>query len=140
MTLPAPAALALACLLAALPASWAQGKRPITGEGTEGFRALLAAEQLQPIVKAEDLLRDPAHTLLVCFRGAVPVSGRSYPDQIGDLNLDIKGDFVDRGGSLLYASDQSTHSLQDNWNAQFGFQIVGAILSSSDTASCYRFN
>src|SRR5262245_55919997 len=139
MTLPARAALALACLLISAPSSWAQGKRPITGEGTEGFRALLAAEKLQPLVNREDLKLDPGHTLLVCFRGADAL-GRSYPDQIGNLDFDIKSEFVDRGGALMFASDQTLMNGRNLWNQSFGFQIHGAIQGAIDDQLdlCYR--
>src|SRR5262249_37222700 len=114
-----------------------------TGEGTEGFRALLAAEKLQPIVEAEDLLKDPAHILLVCFRGA-STSGGSYPDLIGNLNFNIKSDFVDRGGAFFFASDQTMLAPKRVWTRVLGFKMRGSLLTADEERddraleSCYR--
>jgi hypothetical protein len=132
----ARAALAVALLLVVAPVGWAQPQRQITGEGTEGFRALLASRKLQPLDNPDKLTVDPAHTLLVCFRGA-DHRIRSYPDQVAGLNFNVKTEFVDRGGALFFASDQS---MKSSWNRSFGFQIHGGLLVGikSDLGSCYR--
>lgn len=138
--------VAVAAALLFASAASAQQRRPITGEGTEGFRALLASRHLKPIEDPEQAREDPAHTLIISFRGAKPSFGgpfgTAYPDQIGNIGFDIKRSFVDQGGALFFASDQAMGLGSSGWNRSFGFQISGAILYSAeaDSESCYRDN
>lgn len=141
MRLAVVAALLAASMAAAQQRREAQKPRMITGEGTEGFRALLASRGLKPIEDPAEALQDPKHTLVIAFRGANRF-GNSYPDQIGKLGFDPKREFVDQGGALFFASDQSMGLGGSGWNRSFGFQITGSILSSAEVGPdlCYKRN
>ena len=133
-------AVAAALLFASMAA--AQPRRPITGEGTEGFRALLASAHLKPIEDPNEAHADPAHTLIISFRGARGFFGNAYPDQIQDIGFDMKKGFVDQGGAFFFASDQAMGRPGSGWNRSFDFQIVGPILSAFevDSDTCYKSN
>jgi hypothetical protein len=86
-----------------------QAQSRITGEGTHGFRALLAGKGLAPIQSLDDLdvavKEDPNRVLIISFHGARS-SGQPFEDAIDQIGFDLRRDFVDRGGALLVATDQ----------------------------------
>lgn len=137
-------ALGTTMLLVAVPPVYAQppAQRPITGEGTEGFRALIASHRLIPLEKTEDLYKHPGQTLLIAFRGANQ-SNTPYPDQVGKL-IDEHGEekfvkYINNGGALFFASDQAMEG--QAWGPRlFGFEIKGPKLqaASHETARCYE--
>src|SRR5262249_13769371 len=94
----------LLALLLALPSvASAQKRDPITGEGTEGFRALLAGKGLQPLGSIKELEQqmavDPSRVIIVFFHGT-DARGRLLPDGLEQFDFDLRTDFVDRGGAL----------------------------------------
>jgi len=113
--------------LAAIPQLQAQSR--ITGEGTQGFRALLAGKGLTPIESVKDLeslaAEDPSRVLIISFHGARP-SGEPYEDAIDNIEFDLRN-FVDRGGALFVATDQK---LSAQLTARFSVAVTGDFVSA----------
>lgn len=128
-----------ALLLLTASAVGGQENRPITGIGTEGFRALLAGKGLQPLGSIEELRRlapDPGQVLIVSFRGA-DIAGNPHPDLLAQLPFEPFRDFVARGGALMVATDQQVEA---DWLTPFGAEVTGIPVRASPRGIGYRGN
>jgi hypothetical protein len=131
----------LFALLFALPTlAPAQSRRSITGEGTEGFRALLAGKGLHPLGSIEDLNKqmavDPSKVLIVYFHGT-NAAGQELPDGLDQFEFDLKRDFVDRGGALWVATDRP---LPRRLADATGATVFRAIIAARNPALAYKGN
>jgi hypothetical protein len=111
----------LVAILVLSSSALAQSRRTITGEGTEGFRALLAGKGLAPIQNFEEFERvgDPKQILIVAFRGANEI-GEPAVDALEHPPFGLK-QFVVDGGALFIATDQPTDA---DWQGDFGTRVA----------------
>jgi len=113
--------------LALIPELQAQGR--ITGEGTQGFRALLAGKGLTPIESIDELntlaSEDASRVLIVSFHGASR-SGQPFKDPLDDFPFSLR-QFVDRGGALFVATDQQLNS---TLTSDFDVSVSGHYVAS----------
>jgi hypothetical protein len=111
-------------ILQTAPQLLAQPGRPITGEGTEGFRALLMSKGLKPLDNLDDLanlmVSQPSKVLIVAFHGE-DAFGRHLDDPIDRIQGDLHR-FVLDGGALFVATDQPLNS---RLVKDFGESITG---------------
>jgi hypothetical protein len=95
----------------------------ITPEGTEAFRAILHRMKLEPVHKLADLRKlKPEETLLVVF--GVNTLGKQI-----SMAVDSVGQFIERGGAVLVATDHPT-------GERYGWQVDGAAVM--DEIAPYR--
>lgn len=129
--------LAFACVALTVIGARAQEPRAITGDGTEGFRALLNGKGLQPLDTIEQLRTiDPNNVLIVAFRGGDAL-GRSRPDLLEDIGFLPYRDFVARGGALWVATDKRVDA---DWIAPFDAEVTGHPVYAAPNARPYRNN
>lgn len=123
---------ALASLILTLSVSSLFAQRQISGQGTEGFRALLASYRLKPLKDLNELNESPERTLLIAFRGVEAIP--RYP--LDRVPYQFVPDFVARGGAVLYASDQS---VRRGWLLDFGVAIAGyKLYCPEESKQCYQ--
>lgn len=125
-------ALFAALAVAISPAPVMSQPRQIPGQGTEGFRALIASYQMKPLRNLRDLNDVPERTLLIAFRGA-ETARRSDPLDDLPVNGGVRG-FISRGGAVLYASDQAKRF---GWVEDFDVSVDGNKIFGLPT-SCYQ--
>jgi hypothetical protein len=106
---------------------------PITGNGTEAFRAVVASYGLKPLADLKDVKEAPTRTLIISFRGAER-KDQPYPDLLDNLltnRIFNEGlvEFLDRGGAVLVATDQSTRGLE--WAKDLEVRVDGIKVSAS---------
>jgi hypothetical protein len=109
------------------------GQSRITGEGTHGFRALLAGKGLTAIESLEELdsfvKEDASRVLIVAFHGANALGPRKDP--LDEIPFNLRRQFIEKGGALFVASDQP---LSSNLTSNFNVKIVGGFVSASRRA------
>ncbi|HLW65351.1 MAG TPA: hypothetical protein VKS79_08540, partial [Gemmataceae bacterium] len=99
---------------------------PIQALGTEGFQAILGQYGLKPIKDFAELEKaDPKRTIIIAFRGSDKY-GISYSDRLNEVRGGVKA-FVDHGGAVFFASDQST---KGGWAGSFDAQVFGTQLEA----------
>jgi hypothetical protein len=124
---------ALLALLLALPSA-AHAQRRITGEGTEGFRALLKrGKGLNPLESFEEVRQaDPKNVIVVLFRGT-NAQGEVQPFLPEGDALDLRN-FVNGGGALWVATDVP---LPRGFAQGFGVSVGTSHMFARDARSAY---
>jgi hypothetical protein len=128
--------LVLACACAALAAAPAtaqekpapQGKVRVPPHGVQGFTRLLHAVKLRPLGSIEEFGKaDPKDTVVILFGNPAPLT------QMEKAGLGV-ADFVDKGGSLLIATDHQTGGML----ADFEVQVVGDVITQGRLQNAYK--
>jgi hypothetical protein len=115
-----PACVRLAAVLLLLAACSADAQtRKVSGQGTEGFRALIASYRFKPLRETKEIHDDPGRTLLIAFRG---VESIFRPDLLDNVPGGSVAEFVARGGAVMYASDQWKNG---GWLGPFDANVNG---------------
>jgi hypothetical protein len=98
--------------------------------GTQAFRYILNQRHFNPVLSADDAVREPRRTLIVVFGDTSVLD--ALPVRVAD--------FVKDGGAVLLATDRGSpdQRADRSWQDQLGVQVVEQPVLAKSDRFCYQ--